>query len=58
MQSGLLLKYRLVALCRGCVVHDFSIELYWLDVNVGSPSALCTFEREISFQVDWRAGGS
>ena len=37
MQSSLLLKYRLVAIYRGCVVHDFSIELYRLDVNVRFP---------------------
>ena len=37
MQSGLLLKYMLVALYRECVTHDFSIELYWLDVNVRFP---------------------
>jgi len=44
MQSGLLLKYRLVALCRGCVVHDFSIDLYRLDVNVRCPPVVCSFE--------------
>ena len=44
MQSGLLLKYRLVALYMGCVVHDFSIELYRLDVNVMFPPFVWLFE--------------
>ena len=38
MQNGLLLKYRLMALYIGCGVHDFSIELSRLDVNVMVPS--------------------
>ena len=44
MQSGLLLKYTLMALCRGCVVHDFSIELYRLDVNVRCLPNVFSFE--------------
>ena len=44
MQRGLLLIYRLVAIYRGCVVHDFSIELYRLDVNVMFPLDLWSFE--------------
>ena len=44
MQSGLLLKYKLMTLYRGCAVHDFSIELYRLDVNVRCPPDVCLFE--------------
>ena len=44
MQSGLLLKYRLVAIYRGCIVYDFSIELYRLDVNVMLPTDVWSFE--------------
>jgi hypothetical protein len=40
-----------------CVVHDFSIELYWLDVNVKCQPNVCSFKWKIYFQVDWRAGG-
>jgi hypothetical protein len=32
------------ALYRGCVVHDFSIELYRLDVNVRCSPNICLFE--------------
>ena len=42
--EGLLLKYRLVAIYSGCVVQDFSIELYRLDVNVRFPSDVWSFE--------------
>jgi hypothetical protein len=44
MQSDLLLKYRLIAFYRVCVVHDFSVELYRLDVNVNFPPFVCSFE--------------
>ena len=44
MQSRLLLKYRLVPHYRVCIVHDFSIELYRLDVNVMFPLDLWSFE--------------
>ena len=44
MQCSLLLKYRLMALYIGCGVHDFSIELYRLDVNVMFPPFVWSFE--------------
>ena len=44
MQSDLLLKYRLVAIYRGCIVHDFSIELSRLDVNVMFSNDVWSFE--------------
>jgi hypothetical protein len=37
-------KIQAEALYRGCVVHDFSIELYQLDVNVRCPPDVCLFE--------------
>jgi hypothetical protein len=29
---------------KGCVVHNFSIELYWLDVNVRCQPNVCSFK--------------